>query len=59
MYLTGTTWGNKVMQRLLVHKHARIFPARITLIPPPIPRQQALMSRLQPKHCSTLVAARC
>lgn len=62
MYLTATTWGNKLMERLLVHKHARIFPARITLIHPPPPfiyREQALMSCLQPKHRSTLVPALC
>lgn len=37
MYLTGTTWGNELRERLLVRKHARIFPARITSIHPPPP----------------------
>lgn len=45
MYLTATTWGNKLMERLLVHKHARIFPARITLIHPLSPPLSFIVSK--------------
>lgn len=50
--VTGTTWGSKPMERLLMCKH-HINPS-LRLPPPPLPpaplsHTQALMSHLQPK----------